>query len=59
MIVKITFVYVTHDQTEALSMATDIVLMEKGKIRQHDSAQNIYNHPEKIFLQHNLSGHRR
>ena len=46
---KTTFVYVTHDQTEALSMATDIVLMEKGKIRQHDSAQNIYNHPKNIF----------
>lgn len=44
-----TFVYVTHDQVEALSMATDIVLMEKGKIRQHASPEIIYSHPENIF----------
>lgn len=46
---KTTFIYVTHDQVEALSMATDIVLMEKGKIRQHDCPQEIYNHPKNIF----------
>ena len=44
-----TFVYVTHDQTEAMSMATDIVLMNKGVIQQHDSPLNIYSNPENLF----------
>lgn len=44
-----TFIYVTHDQVEALSMATDIVLMEKGKIQQHGTPYEIYTHPENIF----------
>ena len=44
-----TFVYVTHDQVEALSMATDIVLMEKGKIRQHGSPHDIYTYPKNVF----------
>lgn len=44
-----TFVYVTHDQVEALSMATDIVLMEKGVIRQHSSPHEIYVEPKNIF----------
>lgn len=44
-----TFIYVTHDQVEALSMATDIVLMEKGKIRQHGSPHDIYTYPNNVF----------
>ena len=44
-----TFVYVTHDQTEAMSMATDIVLMNNGVIQQHDSPLNIYSNPENLF----------
>ena len=44
-----TFVYVTHDRTEAMSMATDIVLMNKGVIQQHDSPLNIYSNPENLF----------
>ena len=44
-----TFVYVTHDQTEAMSMATDIVLMNKGVIQQLDSPLNIYSNPENLF----------
>ena len=46
---KATFVYVTHDQVEALSMATDIVLMNKGVIMQHDKPSIIYNQPNNIF----------
>lgn len=45
----VTFVYVTHDQVEALSMATDIVLMEKGVIRQHSTPYEIYASPQNIF----------
>lgn len=44
-----TFVYVTHDQVEALSMATDIVLMEKGVIRQHSTPHEIYSSPQNVF----------
>jgi len=44
-----TFVYVTHDQTEAMSMATDIVLMSDGVIRQKDAPIKIYNDPNNIF----------
>lgn len=44
-----TFLYVTHDQVEAMSMGTKIVLMDKGKIMQEDTAHNIYNHPENVF----------
>lgn len=45
----VTFVYVTHDQVEALSMATDIVFMEKGVIRQHSTPHEIYTSPQNIF----------
>ncbi len=44
-----TFVYVTHDQTEAMSMATDIVLMNKGEIMQKASPSEIYKNPENLF----------
>ena len=44
-----TFVYVTHDQTEAMSMATDIVLMNQGEIKQVDSPEKIYNDPDNLF----------
>ena len=39
---KSTFVYVTHDQVEAMSMADKIVIMNKGKIMQQDSPKEIY-----------------
>lgn len=45
-----TFIYVTHDQTEALTMGDRIVVLDKGKIQQADSAQNIYNHPKNTFV---------
>ena len=44
-----TFVYVTHDQIEAMSMADTIVLMEKGKIQQIGSPEEIYHEPANIF----------
>ena len=45
-----TFVYVTHDQTEALTMATDIVVMHLGKIMQQGSPKEIYRNPQNIFV---------
>ena len=44
-----TFVYVTHDQTEAMSMATKIVLINGGKIQQADAPIKIYNDPVNKF----------
>lgn len=46
---KTTFVYVTHDQTEAMSMADTIILMDKGKIQQQASPEEIYHDPNNIF----------
>ena len=44
-----TFVYVTHDQVEAMSMADSIVLMEKGEIQQVGAPEEIYHEPNNIF----------
>jgi len=46
---KTTFVYVTHDQVEAMSMADEIVLMNYGLIQQKSSPEVIYNDPNNIF----------
>jgi len=45
-----TFVYVTHDQTEAMTMGTRIVVMKDGLIQQIDSPQSIYDHPVNMFV---------
>ena len=45
-----TFIYVTHDQTEALTMGTDIVVMRYGKIMQQGSPKEVYNNPNNIFV---------
>ncbi len=45
-----TFIYVTHDQTEALTMGDRIVVLNNGIIQQADSADNIYNHPKNTFV---------
>ncbi len=45
-----TFIYVTHDQTEALTMGTRIVVMKDGIIQQVDSPQTLYNHPVNMFV---------
>lgn len=47
--VRTTFVYVTHDQVEAMSMADTIVLMNGGKIMQQASPEVIYNDPDNVF----------
>jgi multiple sugar transport system ATP-binding protein len=45
-----TFIYVTHDQTEAMTMGTRIVVMKDGLVQQVDSPQNIYENPTNIFV---------
>lgn len=45
-----TTIYVTHDQTEALTMADRLVIMDKGKIRQIGTVEEIYNRPADIFV---------
>jgi multiple sugar transport system ATP-binding protein len=45
-----TFVYVTHDQVEAMTMATRIVVMKDGLIQQVDTPQNLYDAPCNIFV---------
>ncbi len=46
---KTTFVYVTHDQVEAMSMADTIVLMNNGEIQQQASPEEIYEDPNNVF----------
>lgn len=45
-----TFVYVTHDQTEAMTMADRIVVMKDGVIQQADTPQTLYEHPVNKFV---------
>lgn len=45
-----TFVYVTHDQTEAMTMGDRIVVMKDGIIQQFDTPKEIYYHPKNIFV---------
>ncbi len=45
-----TFVYVTHDQTEAMTMADRIVVMKDGIIQQVDTPSNLYDHPCNMFV---------
>ncbi len=45
-----TFVYVTHDQTEAMTMGTRIVVMKDGIVQQIDNPENMYNKPKNIFV---------
>ena len=46
----ITFVYVTHDQEEALTMSDTIVVMNGGYIQQIGTPEDIYNEPENAFV---------
>ena len=48
--VGITFIYVTHDQEEALTMSDTIVVMDKGNIQQIGSPTDIYNEPKNAFV---------
>lgn len=45
-----TFIYVTHDQTEAMTMGDRIVVMKDGVIQQVDSPQNLYKYPQNMFV---------
>lgn len=45
-----TFIYVTHDQTEALTMGDRVVVLNNGVIQQADSPENIYNNPANTFV---------
>ena len=47
---NITFVYVTHDQEEALSMSDTVVVMDKGRIQQIGRPEDIYNEPKNAFV---------
>ena len=47
---KTTFIYVTHDQTEAMTMGTRIVVMKDGFIQQVDSPVALYNDPANLFV---------
>lgn len=48
--IKTTFIYVTHDQIEALTMGTKIVVMSKGLIQQVGSPKEIYSKPQNLFV---------
>lgn len=45
-----TFIYVTHDQTEAMTMASRIAVINKGDLQQLDTPQNLYDHPNNLFV---------
>ena len=45
-----TSIYVTHDQTEAMTMATRIILLDKGKVQQVGKPDEFYNKPSNIFV---------
>lgn len=45
-----TFIYVTHDQVEAMTMATRIVVIKDGILQQLDAPQNLYDHPSNVFV---------
>ena len=49
-VMGITFVYVTHDQEEALSMSDTVVVMDKGRIQQIGKPEDIYNEPKNAFV---------
>ncbi len=48
--VGITFIYVTHDQEEAITMSDRIAVMDKGKVLQLGTPEDIYEHPENLFV---------
>ncbi len=48
--IKTTFIYVTHDQVEAMTLGTKVVVMKSGFIQQVDTPQNLYNYPCNKFV---------
>jgi sn-glycerol 3-phosphate transport system ATP-binding protein len=53
---RITMIYVTHDQTEAMSMADRIVLMRGGRIEQNGMPSELYQRPESLFVARFIGG---
>ena len=47
---KTTFIYVTHDQTEAMTLGDRVVVMKGGRIQQVDTPKNLYNYPSNKFV---------
>jgi multiple sugar transport system ATP-binding protein len=45
-----TTIYVTHDQAEAMTLASRVAVMRKGRLQQFDTPMNIYNHPANRFV---------
>ncbi len=45
-----TFIYVTHDQTEAMTMASRIAVLNHGLLQQLDTPQNLYDYPDNLFV---------
>ena len=45
-----TFIYVTHDQVEAMTMASRIAVLDAGVLQQIDSPQNLYDYPDNLFV---------
>ncbi len=45
-----TFIYITHDQSEALVMSDKVAVMNKGIFEQIDTPENLYNHPASSFV---------
>ncbi|MDE6415019.1 MAG: sn-glycerol-3-phosphate ABC transporter ATP-binding protein UgpC [Anaeroplasmataceae bacterium] len=47
---KTTFIYVTHDQVEAMTLGTRVVVMRLGRIMQIDTPKNLYDYPDNLFV---------
>ncbi len=47
---KATIIYVTHDQTEAMTMASKIIIMKDGLVQQTGAPQEVYDHPDNMFV---------
>lgn len=47
---KTTFIYVTHDQVEAMTLGDRVVVMKQGRIQQVDTPKNLYDYPSNIFV---------
>lgn len=48
--IKTTFVYVTHDQTEAMTLGDRIVIMKDGVVQQVGTPQEVFDHPDNLFV---------
>ena len=48
--INTTFIYVTHDQTEAMTLGDRIVIMKDGEVQQIGTPQQVFNHPHNLFV---------